>query len=353
MLRFAALVLLPSLCCIAAEVEKSPGAPGDFPKPAKGSPWKHEESGIQLPQKLGGLTMQGGRRHDTPDLGVSVRYASEDGSVRAEVNVYPCKQPHGTEEEKLKVVSGEAAAVLGDLKKMEKEGACSKLEYGEGESWKVSTGPNEKTAFVEVPLSCVVHESAGKAARPVSSRLGVTVVSGYFVKVRYIYPADRKLEGDPASVVWVKKVRMAISEPFLRPKVEEALKKYHQDPLSDEGVTAAGSVAAYAEESPFVSLNIPLEIVQWGGVCEKVAPDSRLHLLRAFIVGGVEASMKSQSDDEVIAAGMGVTAELYQRLKKQHTELNVDDMEKLVEAVDARKGVEFYKNLDSISKKGG
>lgn len=353
MLRLLALALLPTLCCLATEAEKSPRPLGKFfPKPEDGRHWKHEESGVWLPQRLGGLTMRSGYRYETSELGVSLRYEDEEGRVRADVYVYPCSQPHATEEEKLKTVSGEAGAALGEVKEMEKQGRYTKVEYGEGESWRLPTGPKEKTVFVEVPLSYVIHEDegTGEAATQVRSRLGVAVVGDYFVKVRYTYPADRKEEGEAESVAWVAKARVALSEPYLRTMVEEALKKYHQDPLSAEGEEAAGSVVTYAEESPFVWLTIPSEIVQWGELCNKVAPDSHLHLLRAYIIGGVEASLKEPTADAVTQAAMASTADIYRRIKKQHADLKVNELEKLAEAADAKKGAEFFKNLDSIAK---
>jgi hypothetical protein len=354
MLRLLALILMPTLCCLAAEVKQLPGEGSEqFPKPANGAHWKHEESGVRLPQKLGDLTMQGGLRYETPELGVSMRYENEDGRVRADVYVYPCSQPHVTEEEKLKAVSGEAGAALGEVKEMEKRKRYAKVEYGEGESWRLPVDPKEKTVFVEVPLSYVILEDAGAgaASTQVRSRLGVAVVGDYFVKVRYTYPADRKEEGEAESVEWVKKVRVALSEAYLRTMVVEALKKYHQDPLSKEGAEEAGSVVTYAEESPFVSLTIPSELIQWGEVCNKVAPDSHLHLLRAYIVGGVEASLKDQTGDDVVEAAMARTRDVYKRIKAQHAGLKVDEMEKLVEAADAKKGAEFFKKLDSVAKK--
>jgi hypothetical protein len=354
MLRLLAFVLLSSSCALAAEVKKLPGEGSEqFPKPADGKHWKHEESGVQLPQKLGGLTMQAGLRYETPELGVSMRYENEDGRVRADVYVYPCSQPHATEEEKLKAVSGEAGAALGEVKEMEKRGRYTKVEFGEGESWRLPTTPEEKTVFVEVSLSYAMHEDAGAGGTDtlVRSRLGVAVVGDYFVKVRYTYPADRKEEGEAESVEWVKKVRVALSEAYLRSMLEGALKMYHLDPLSKEGAAAAGSVVTYAEESPFVSLTIPSEVVQWGELCNKVAPDSHLHLLRAYIVGGVEASLKDQTGDDVVEAAIARTADVYKKIKKQHAGLKVDELEKLVEAADAKKGAEFFKKLDSVAKK--
>jgi hypothetical protein len=354
MIRLLALVLMPTLCCLAAEAKRLPGEGSEtFPKPADGKHWKHPESGVQLPQRLGGLTMRAGSRYETPELGVSMRYENEDGRVRADVYVYPCPLPHGTEEEKLKTVSGEAGNALGEVKEMERRGHYKKVEYSEGESWRIPIGPKEKTVFVEVPLSYLIHEDAGtgEAATQVRSRLGVAVVGDYFVKVRYTYPADRKEEGEAESVEWVKKVRVALSEPYLRPAVEEALKVYHQDPLSAEGEAAAGSVVTYAEESPFVWLTVPSEVVQWGELCNKVAPDSHLHLLRAYIVGGVEASLRDQTGDAVTEAAMARTADIYRRIKKQHAGLKVNELEELAEAADAKKGAEFFKNLDSIAKK--
>ena len=303
------------------------------------------------------MTMESGYRYETPELGVSFRYENEEGRAKADIYVYPCGQPRGNEDERLTATSNEAAKALGDLKLMEKQGHYKKVEIGEGESWRIPSGPTEKTAFVEVPVSYVINEDAGTgaAATAVRSRVGVTVVGDYFLKVRYTYAEDRKDEGATESVEWVKKVRLAISEPYLRSMAEEALKKYHQDPLSEEGASASGRVVAYAEASPFISLTIPPEIVQWGELCNTAAPDSHLHLLRAYIVGGVEASMNDRSADEVAQAAMASTADLYKRIKKQHAGLKVDELEKLVEAVDAKKGAEFYKKLDSVSKnkKGG
>lgn len=345
---------MPFLCCAAAEVKNAPEGSKEIPKPENGRPWKHDTSGIRFPQKLGSLTMEGGQRYDDPALGVALRYLNGDGRVRAAIYVYPCKPPHGSEEEKLKVTSDEAGAALGQIKEMEARGTYSKMEIGEGISRKIPTAPNENesTVFVEVPLSYVLHEEKdeAKVSTPVRARVGATVVGDYLVKVRYTYPADLKEEGEAESVKWVKKVRMAISEPYLRAVAEEALKKYRQDPLSEEGAAAAGGVVLYADQSPFVSLTIPAEILQWSEACNQVAPDDRLPLLQAYIVGGAEASLKDLSGDEVVEAAMASTADFYKRLKQKHAALKVEDLEKLVEAVDAKKGADFFRKLDSISK---
>jgi hypothetical protein len=352
MVRLLALVLLPSLCCLAAE-KKNSGAPGDFPKPKDGRPWRHKESGIQLPQKLGHMTMTGGYRYETPELGESIRYEDTESRARADVYVYPCKQPHGNDEERVKAASNEAAMALGEIKEMEKRGRYKKVEFGEGESWKVPCSPTEKTIFVEVPVSYEINEDegTGTAATAVRSRLGVAIVGGCFLKVRYTYPADQNEEGATASVEWLKKTRLMVSEPYLRAMAEESLKKYHNDPLSDEGAVAAAAVVTYAEESPFVSMHIPGEIAKWGEACGRENADSTLHLLRAFIAGGVEASLQGKLDDEVTESAMTGVSQIYALLKKQHPDLKCDELEKLSQAVSEKKGAEFFKKLDSISGK--
>ena len=355
MVRLLAFVfLLPSLCCLAAE-KKSPGAPGDFPKPKDGKPWEHKESGIRLPQQLGHMTMSSGYRYETPELGVSLRYEDPESRSRADIYVYPCKQSHGNDEESVKAASNEAAMALGEIKEMEKRGKYKKVEIGEGESWRVPCSPTEKTVFVEVPVSYEINEDegTGTAATAVRSRLGVAIVGGYFLKVRYTYPADQKDEGATASVEWLEKTRLMVSEPYLRAMTEVSLKKYHKDPLSDEGAAAAATVVTYAEESPFVSMHIPGEIAEWGEACSTQNADSTLHLLRGFIAGGVEASLQGKSGDEVTESAMTGVSQIYALLKKRHPELKCDELEKLVEAVEAKKGAEFFKKLDSVSKKGG
>jgi hypothetical protein len=355
MVRLLALVLLvPSLCCLAVAAEKKPAeAPGDFPKPKDGKPWEHKEFGIRLPQQLGTMAMTGGYRYEASDLGVSIRYENADGRVRADIYVYPCKAPHATDEEELKVASTEAGNALGEVKEMENRGRYKKVEFGEGESWGVQYSASQETAFVEVPISYEINEDegTGTTTTAVRSRLGIAVVGDHFVKVRYTYPADRKDEGMAESVEWLKKVRLTLSEPFLRSLAVEGLKAYHDDPFSVEGAQGAGAVVSYAEDSPFVSLHIPGEIPKWGEACSKQDPDSTLHLLRAFIAGGVEASLQEKSGDEVIEHAIAEVSQIYAKMKKQHSDLKCDELEKLTQAVSEKKALEFFKKLDSISGK--
>ena len=353
MVRLIALVLLPSLCCLAAEVKKPSETPGEFPIPKDGKPWRHAESGVQLPQELGHMTMVSGFRYETPELGLSIRYENAETRAKADVYVYPCGRPHADPEQRMQAGSDEAGAALGEIKEMERRGRYSKVDFGEAESRTVKASVDEKgeSAFIEVPISYVLNEDEGTgvASTAVRSRLGLAVMGDYYVKVRYTYSADSKDEGKTASEEWFKKVRMVLSEPYLRSVAEDSLKKYFKDPLSAEGIDAAGGVVVYAEVSPFVSLLIPSELTEWGEACEKQAPEAGLHFLRAYIAGAVKASLEGEVGDDVLESAMAGLAQVYALLKKKHPGLKVEGVEEMVKAVAEKKGAAFFKTLDSVA----
>lgn len=355
--------LLPFLLAVFA-LQQTVRAQDDgtqpFPPPEANHPWVHAKTGLRFPLKLAGMVCEGGVDYvKEAELGQSLRYVNPELRVRADVYVFPCSAPIKTPEEVREAVRAEAGRVLGGIRLMEKRGRYTDIHENRATYEQVDVYPkgSAKAGWLEFSVNATIHEdsAAGESEQKIFSYTGITIHSGYLVKVRCTVPAESNKELDEQVSEFVSQVRFCVFiEPGLRAEMKENISTYHAEPLSEKGHRAAAGLMAYAEKSPMVSVTVSAKMVSLGEGLESVLPDAKAEFTRAFFAGAVGECLREPLSKklDVEQAGAQEMVRLYQRLKTHHADLKDAGLEALAKAAaDGRGGKWLLDDPSAPSKK--
>ncbi|MBE7498534.1 MAG: hypothetical protein HS117_26645 [Verrucomicrobiaceae bacterium] len=304
--------------------------------PAEGAAWVEPGSGLLVPQRLGGFVMSGGYTWKDPKLGTSVRLEHEKARARADLFVYPCAAPAATEAERRGAVEGELRQSVGTVFAMQERGSYSKVNARNGSFGEIDLLPKGSLPFAWTIVTMTLHQRtpAGDAPEEVTSWHAVTVFNGHFVKVRYTFPSAEGEAGEKVLNEFVEAWQWCLREPGFRAMIRPSVRTYLSDPLSPKAAEAAGAVLTYAEKTAFVSLPLGERLSLCMQEAEAAGKGAELDILRAFVTGSVDASLRSQKPAEP-EAGAAQVARVYGLLKAKHAGFQSPALEALAEAVKA------------------
>lgn len=303
-------VLLPWMACALFQtvVAQQGGPEGKaFLPPAGGALWQHKETGLAFPGNLGDMNLEDGFEYQASALGVSLRYVNAKLRARADVYVYPCARPHGDGDEIKKSLMEEAGAVLGELELMRERGRYAAIQHEKSTLKEVKLHEGGESAWLEMPIHLTINEDRGAGVAPtrVESLLGLSVYRGFWVKVRYTFPAETGPEGMESREEFVKQLSKCVLAADLRKELKQWIAIYRKDPLSAEAVDKGGGVVAFVDALPLVRITLGPAILEFGEACEKQqAPNATQHVMRALIVGVTDATMLGRTHAEAVAAGV-------------------------------------------------
>ena len=326
----------------AAET-KRPGGKDLFHSPAtNGEPWRDEDTGFAVPQKLGSFTMQGWSVFDDPLLGTQVRLIDNDAQARVDLYMYPCSLPMATVAEKQKAVETELAHSINNTMEMEKRGMFSDVKHQDATSDPINLLPSGSLPMVGAGVTMKIHQKTitGDDAAPVTSWHGIALFGTKFVKLRYTFPTSKGKEGEQRLNDLITRWKACLREPSFQAYIKPLVATCLADPLSAQAQDAAGAVLVYAEKSPFVSLFIGDRITHILEAAKKAAAGTELDLLRAFIVGGVDACTKNQAGESTEASAANLI-KVYHMLKEKHQGYKIDLLDDLEKAMGEHKAKEW------------
>ncbi len=316
--------------------------------PADGKPWWDADTGFGLPQNLKGFKMQGWFEYGAKSLGVSVRLVNKEGQARADVYVYPCPVPHGTEDEARKAIKEEIEASVGNVYGMQKQGVYSEVEHEDAKASNILLFPEGSLPMIGAVVTMKIHEVTGDAGDPIVSWHGLTIFKGRFIKVRYTFPAGQGEEGGKLLNEFITAWKWCLSEPGMRAEAKSQVRIYLADPLSQEAEkAAAGLTIVYAEKSKFNSLTIGGRFNDILGGAAQASKGSELELLRGFIVGSLDSCLRNDIPNDP-EAGAAELVEVYRLLQKRDPAYKIAVVDELAEAVKQKKAAAW---LDVLGKK--
>jgi hypothetical protein len=317
LLAWAAMVLA---LVIPAVAQKNVGPEGESAPPPKGGAiWRHENTGFMLPQRLGDMEMEEIHTYPLEKHGMSVRYVNDKLRARADIYLYPCARPHSNLDEISQSLQDEASAVLAELELVRQQGTYSSVLHDKATIKEIELRDGTKTSHLVLPIRYTINDDRGAGTVPtkVESLLMLVVYRDHWVKVRYTFPSDSGKEGEEACNDYASKVLKCVLASDLRKELEEWIVTYRKDPLSKEAVDKGGGVVAYADALPVVHLRIGPALTTFGEACTKQVPDATLDVLRAFVVGVTDATLKGCTQSEVVAAGVQEVSLLCDLWKKK------------------------------------
>jgi hypothetical protein len=322
------------------------GAQGTFEKPpADGKPWKHAGTGLSFPQQLGSYRMAAEFRFKEGG-GVFVRYESIDDRARADIFFFPHTKAQLSPEDTKAAINNELDHVVAQFKDMANEGRYKNVvldEPGEGEIplWPEGSLPLSVRSLVATKIADTLE---GKKEAQVKQWIGVTMLKGHLITIRYMHPTATGDQGEAALKGFAGTIFQVIKDPQLRAQIKEFVQIYLANPLSPDGDQAAAAVLAYIQKTPFVTVPIPVEsLAPWLDHFKKTAPGSEMQLLRAFALGSAQAGLDEKDADTCLTAGAKQFLLIYNQIIRQNPLLKLADIDELAAAVDQNDAAGFLK----------
>ena len=316
--------------------EVASAAAGTFEKPpAGGLPLKHLGTGLSFPQILGSHRMVS-KFTFTEGGGIFVRYESEPERSRADIFLFPHSKVELSAEDTRGAISNELDTVVAQFQAMANEGRYKNLvldEPADGEIplWPEGSLPLSVRSLVATKLA---DTREGPKGVQVKQWIGVTLLKGHLVTIRYTHPTDTGEAGEQALKAFAGMVFQVIKDPPLRDQVRELVKVYAANPMGPEGEQSAAAVLAYVQKTPFVNVPIPNQpLVSWLEHFKQEAPGTETQLLRAFAMGSAQLGLDEKSPEECLNAGAKQFLYIYGMLLPRHPTLRHPGVLELAEAV--------------------
>lgn len=310
---------------------------GTFEKPpADGKPWKHAGTGLSFPQHFGSYRMAAEFRFKEGG-GVFIRYESIDDRARADIFFFPHTKSQLSAEDTKAAINNELESAVAQFQKMANEGRYKNVVVdqpsdGQIPLWPEGSLPLSVRSLVATKIADTLE---GKKEAQIKQWIGVTMLKGHLITIRYMHPTATGEQGEAALKGFAGTVFQIIKDPQLRAQIKDLVQVYFADPLSAEGNQAATVVLAYIQKTPFVGVPIPVEsLAPWLEHFKRNAPGSELQLLRGFALGSARAGLDDKDPDACLTAGAKQFLEIYNLFIRDVPLLKIRDVEDLKAAVE-------------------
>jgi hypothetical protein len=323
---------------VRSEVNAQGNEQGGFePPPAGGGAWKHEGTGLSFPQTLGNHRMVSEFRFKEGG-GVFLRYESQQDRSRADIFFFPHTQSELAEPEARAAINNELDTVVAQFQNMANEGRYKNVvvdEPADGQIplWPEGSLPLTVRSLVATKLGDTLD---GPKEAQVKQWIGVTLIKGHLVTIRYTHPTSTGDAGEQVLKAFVGMVFQVIKDPPLRAQIRDLVSVYAANPFSKDAEQAAAAVLAYVQKTPFVSAPIPAQpLASWLEHCKNEAPGTETHLLRAFAMGSAQLGLDEKPTEECLNAGAKQFLYIYGQLLATHPRISLAGVAELSEAVKA------------------
>ena len=339
-----------ALCIILASARPAPAAGGDPPgswskPPADGRPWKHEGTGLVFPQVIGTHRLEGEFRFQgTQD--VFIRYQSDEERSRSEVFIFPHPSPPTERKGIEEAVIVEMESVIRDFEGMVSEGRYKDLQIGPLDGGDLQLWKQDPVPFATRMLTArrLLQTKEGQKEVPVVQWVGATFYKGHRVTIRHTRTAEAGEAGHKAMETFVGSLFQVIKDPSLRPHVRAMADAYVADPFSKEGADASMVVLAYLDQTPWFPVIIPEALLtRWKEHCEKAAPGTEAHPLRAYLVGAARAAFADGDAEACLKGGADQLAAVLAKMQDRWPQAISPEMKNFAAAHARGEGVAWIK----------
>ena len=320
--------------------------PGAWSKPpADGRPWKHAGTGLSFPQVIGTHRLAGEFRFQgTRD--VFVRYESEEERSRSDIFLFPHPAPPAERKGIEEAVVIELESVVRDFEGMVSEGRYKNLQTGPLDGGDLDLWKQDPIPFATRTLTAarIVQTKEGQKEVPVVQWAGVTFYKGHRITIRHTRSAGAGEAGQKAMETFVGSVFQVIKDPSLRPHVRSMADVYAANPFSKEGTDASMVVLAYLDQTPWFPVIIPEALLtRWKDHCEKTAPGTEAHLLRAYMVGAAKAALDDGDAEACLKGGADQLAAALSKMRDQWPQAISPEMQNFAAAHARGEGAQWIK----------
>ena len=319
--------------------------------PADGTPWKHFETGIAYPQKLGGFTLHSVFRDKRDEAGIALTYLLPSSNIKADIVLFPCKEKQVSPINVIKIVRGEHVRLIDDI-------VATAARQGYAERSRSSLVENAIELFdkgllplTTFTLDLVAANGDTKARPPINQWLGLSLYADYFIQMSVLMPAQKDAKAEDFEKArkqvdeLITLLIQCIKEPAVVPEMLKLCKKYVDHPLDDEGRGAADALLLYSKESPIFEVALPGEAItpaldEIGARSQEASVD----LLRAFVVGSSVVALQGGTVDQSLAEGTRLLLLVRDLLRKKAAAVDSPLLDELAAAAKQGKAAEFIRS---------
>lgn len=347
-------VQLALVCLSLASISQAQQPTSPQPPPGEhlkfstdGSPWKHPDTDLRFPQKMGEFELTQGFKAKDKEGGIALTYVNKASDIKADLLLTPCPKekaispdimPHV--EEQLRQMARELRQLASTQGYKEVEENRGKIERGQIDLWELGIIPIAQ-AKMEFSSS---DPSKAESHPPLSQWLIVTLYQDSWIQTSILMPVSKGAEGEKLRGDFLMKLVQVIREPSLFAELGAICEKYLKDPLSDESRAGADSLWRFSQESPVLEITLPGEALTPAlNQLATVAPGSEQDVLRAYLIGAGAKTLLEESIDARLAEGARLMTVVYDMLKKKDSKVNSSVLEELKKAVAENKAADWLR----------
>jgi hypothetical protein len=313
--------------------------------PADGSAWKHPDTDLRIPQKLGSLELKKALRGSTPELGMMLTFVDAETNVKADMLLAPCpKEILNAKELMPAVVASFKQSVI------EIQGSAASMGYqivpGKGEPLK--EGIMKLWKMGEIPAVEQVVEYApsadGKKAglTPINQLINVVIYQDTWIQTNVIVTTPVTVDASKAREEFLTQMAQVIRQPAINVEMLKLCHDYAADPLKKESQDNADSLLAYSQTSPVFEITMPGEAITRGlAELEASAPGTEKDVLRGYLVGSAAKVLMGDPTEAQLEEGARIMCVVYKLLKEKNPAAKSPLLDELAAAVAEKKGAQW------------
>ncbi len=300
--------------------------------PFKPSPYLNARTGLMFPAWLDGLPLRGPHDYGKPALGISVKYAQEDGALPAlDIYVYGDQQQDMKDGCEAPAVQKSFNSALQEISKLEAKGAYSNVKFLYRGKMELLCADGSKLSALAAKIS-LNSEKKGK----LRSYVLILAYKEAFLKLRLSEQDKPGEEAAPdarfdrivkALGLLLNKGNATSVDPDVKDSVLNAVKALEDDPLSG-GMVALPAIVAFTRDSEDVTVTLSPEVLPWLKSPEK--PRHSELLLGAFMGGNVRSQLMRNVREDSPIEGLRCVFAVYRKIQLSEPSFKSPGIERLM-----------------------
>jgi hypothetical protein len=218
---------------------------------------------------------------------------------------------------------------------MVNEGRYKNLQIGPLDGGDLDLWKQEPLPFATRTLTAtrVLQTKEGTKEVNMVQWIGATLYKGHTITLRHSRPGEGGVAGEDAMKTFVGSFFQVIKDPSLRPHIKAMAQIYLGDPFAKQAADASMVVLAYLDQTPWFPIIIPEAVLtRWKEHCEKAAPGTEAHLLRAYMMGAMRAALDEGDAMACLKSGADQLAAVYMKMKARWPAIVTPEMENFAAA---------------------
>ncbi len=318
--------------------------------PPDGMPWRHIETGIAYPQKLGDFVLHTVFRDKRDDAGIALTYVLPKSNLRADVVLYPCKEKEVLPSNVEKVVRTELEHLVTDIVTVAVKQGYAERNRSAADANAIELFQKGALPLMTQTLDLVSANGDATNKPPLNQWIGLSLYADYFIQMNVLLPATKDAKTEEAEKISkqvdeiITMLIHCVKQPAVVPEMLKLCGKYMDHPIEEEGRNAADALLLFSKASPIFEIALPGEVITPAlNEIGARSADISLDLLRAFVVGSSVVSLQLGTIDQSLAEGARVLGVVRDLLRDKGVNVDSKLLDELQAASKDGKAADFIR----------